>query len=51
MQLEDQLPRIRKLIREKLGTIPKNTIHNDDLMRNHSRGFIRLAQNDPNGDQ
>ena len=41
MQLEDQLPRIRKLIREKLGTIPKNTIHNDDLMRN---SFKRLYQ-------
>ena len=41
MLLEDQLPRIRKLIREKIGIIPKNTIHNDDLMRN---SFKRLYQ-------
>ena len=41
MLLEDQLPRIRKLIREKIGILPKNTIHNDDLMRN---SFKRLYQ-------
>ena len=41
MQLENQLPRIRKLIKEKIGIIPKNTIHNDDLMRN---SFERLYQ-------
>ena len=41
MLLEDQLPRIRKLIREKIGALPKNTIHNDDLMRN---SFKRLYQ-------
>ena len=41
MLLEDQLPRIRKLIREKIGIIPKNSIHNDDLMRN---SFKRLYQ-------
>ena len=41
MLLEDQLPRIRKLIREKLGIIPKNSIHNDDFMRS---SFKRLYQ-------
>ena len=41
MLLEDQLPRIRKLIREKIGILPKNTIHNDDLMRS---SFKRLYQ-------
>ena len=41
MLLEDQLPRIRKLIREKIGIIPKNAIYNDDLMRN---SFKRLYQ-------
>ena len=41
MLIEDQLPRIRKLINEKIGTIPKNSIHNDDFMRN---SFKRLYQ-------
>ena len=41
MLLEDQLPRIRKLIMEKIGILPKNTIHNEDLMRN---SFKRLYQ-------
>ena len=41
MLLDDQLPRIRKLIREKLGIIPKNSIHNDDFMRS---SFKRLYQ-------
>ncbi len=41
MLLEDQLPRIRKLIKEKIGVLPKNTIHNDELMRN---SFKRLYQ-------
>ena len=41
MLLEDQIPRIRKLLREKIGTLPKNTIHNEDLMRN---SFKRLYQ-------
>ena len=41
MLLEDQLPKIRKLIREKIGILPKNTIHNDHLMRN---SFKRLYQ-------
>ncbi len=41
MLLEEQLPKIRKLIREKIGILPKNTIHNDDLMRS---SFKRLYQ-------
>jgi hypothetical protein len=41
VQLEDQLPRIRKLIKEKLGTIPKNTLQNEELIRN---AFRRLYQ-------
>ena len=41
MLLEDQIPRIRKLLREKIGTLPKNTIHNEDLIRN---SFKRLYQ-------
>ena len=41
MLLEDQLPKIRKLISEKIGILPKNTIHNDNLMRN---SFKRLYQ-------
>ena len=41
MLLEDQLPRIRKLIKEKLGIIPKKSIHNDDFMRS---SFKRLYQ-------
>ena len=41
MLLENHLPRIRKLIREKIGIIPKNSIHNDDFMRS---SFKRLYQ-------
>ena len=41
MLLEDQLPRIRKLIIKKIGILPKNTINNDDFMRN---SFKRLYQ-------
>tara|TARA_B100000945_G_scaffold55408_1_gene40742 strand:- start:766 stop:2385 length:1620 start_codon:yes stop_codon:yes gene_type:complete len=41
MQLEEQLPRIQNLIREKIGTIPTKTIHNDELMR---KSFESLYQ-------
>ena len=41
MLLENHLPRIRKLIKEKLGKIPDKSIHNDDFMRN---SFMRLYQ-------
>ena len=41
MLLEDQLPRIRKLIKEKLGVVPKKSINNDDFMR---KSFKRLYQ-------
>ena len=44
MRLEDQLPRIRDLIKEKIGKIPKNTIHNDDLIR---KTFESLYQSLP----
>ena len=53
MLLEDQLPRIRKLIREKIGILPKNTIHNEGLMRNSFKSLyqalprmIRMAINE-----
>ena len=39
MLLEDQIPRIQKLISEKLGGLPKNAIHNDMVMRTT---FMRL---------
>ncbi len=53
MLLEDQLPRIRKLIKAKLGIIPKKSIHNDDFMRNSFKSLyqalprmIRMAINE-----
>ncbi len=51
--LEEQLPRVRKLLREKIGILPKNTIHNEDLMRKSFKSLyqalprmIRLAINE-----
>ena len=41
MLLEDQLPRIRKLIREKLGALPTGALQNEFLMRT---AFRRLYQ-------
>ena len=41
MLLEDQLPRIRKLIREKLGALPTGALQNEVLMRT---AFRRLYQ-------
>ncbi len=41
MQLEDQIPRIRNLIKQKIGKIPKNTILDDNLMR---KTFMSLYQ-------
>ena len=39
MLLEDQIPRIQKLISEKLGGLPKNALQNDMVMRTT---FMRL---------
>ena len=51
--LEEQLPRVRKLLRKKIGILPKNTIHNEDLMRKSFKSLyqalprmIRLAINE-----
>ena len=44
MFLEKHLPRIQKLIKEKLGELPSSTIHNEDLMR---ASFRRLYQTLP----
>ena len=41
MLLEDQLPRIKKLIREKLGPLPANALQNEVVMRT---AFRRLYQ-------
>ena len=41
MQLEDQIPRIRNLIKQKIGKIPKNTILDDNLMR---KTFMSIYQ-------
>ena len=41
MLLEDQLPRIQKLIREKLGPLPVNALQNEAVMQ---AAFRRLYQ-------
>ena len=41
MLLEKQLPRIQKLIKEKLGTFPKDALQNEVVMRS---AFRRLYQ-------
>ena len=41
MLLEDQLPRIQKLIKEKLGPLPKNAFQNKTVMKG---AFRRLYQ-------
>ena len=41
MLLEDQLPRIQKLIREKLGPLPANALQNEEVME---AAFRRLYQ-------
>ncbi len=33
MILEDQIPKIKKIIKDKLGEIPANTLQNEELMR------------------
>ena len=44
MLLEDQLPRIQKLIKEKLGPLPKNALQNKTVMKG---AFRRLYQTLP----
>ncbi len=39
MLLDEQIPRIQKLIREKLGALPKNALQNDLVLRT---AFMRL---------
>ena len=41
MLLEEQLPRIQKLIKEKLGTLPTDALQNEVVMRT---AFRRLYQ-------
>ena len=41
MLLEDQLPRIQKLIRDKLGPLPVNALQNEAVMQ---AAFRRLYQ-------
>ena len=41
MLLEEQLPRIQKLIKEKLGTLPTDALKNEVVMRT---AFRRLYQ-------
>jgi len=45
MFLEDHFTRIQKIIKEKLGELPKNTIHNEVLMRtSFSQIYQRLPR-------
>jgi len=44
MLLEEQIPKIKKIIKEKLGNLSANTYQNEELMRN---SFRRLYQSLP----